>query len=147
MNWQEFIKEMIQKMGFKDFVVDINEEHQNGSVFIHENENLIKENLLLLVENINKLIQFVAQRKKIKPVFLDINNYHKERERLIRELARSAAKKAIITKQEIPLPPMNSYERRIVHCELMSNPEVKTESEGSGKNRFVIIKPVFKEEK
>lgn len=147
MNWQEFIKEIIQKMGFKDFIVDINEEHQSGSVFIHENENLIKESLPLLVENINKIIRFIAQRKKIKPVFLDINNYHKERERLIRELARSAAKKAILTKQEISLPPMNSYERRIVHYELMSNPEVKTESEGLGKNRFVIIKPVFKEEK
>jgi len=141
MNWEEFIKEIFQKMGFKDFKLDFDSEHMHSSVFIHENEGLIKENLPNLVLNINKIIQFVAKKHKTKPVFLDINNYRKEREQLIIELARAAAKKVIATGKEIPLPPMNSYERRIVHSELISNPEVKTESQGKGKGRFVIIKP------
>jgi spoIIIJ-associated protein len=61
---------------------------------------------------------------------------------LIGELARAAAKKATATKTEISLPAMNSYERRLVHVELAVRPDVKTESAGEGKERYVIIKPI-----
>lgn len=142
MNWDEFIKELFKKMGFNDFRIDFNSEHNHIFVFIHENENLLKEYLAGLVENINKIIQLVAKKQNVKPVFIDINNYRKERENLIIQLVRAAAKKVMVTKQEIVLPPMNSYERRIAHLELVSNPEVKTESHGKGKARHVVIKPV-----
>ena len=75
-------------------------------------------------------------------VFVDINNYRRERENLILELARAAARKAVVTKGEIPLPVMNSYERRLIHLELSSHPDVKTESVGEGKERYIIIKPI-----
>jgi len=71
---------------------------------------------------------------------VDLNYYRKERERLIAELARAAAKKASITKEEVALPPMNAYERRLVHVELTTHPELKTESIGVGRERHVIIK-------
>ncbi len=145
MNWNEFINELIKKMGFDDFSLTLDEEHLHCSVFIHENENLIKDYAASLVENINKIIRLVDEKNKTKPVFVDVNNYRKDRERLIVELTKAAAKKAIVTKEDVSLPSMNSYERRIVHTELTSNPEVKTESQGRGKDRFVIIKPINKE--
>jgi len=37
---------------------------------------------------------------------------------------------------------MNSYERRLVHMEIASNPDLKTESVGIGKTRHVVIKPI-----
>ncbi|MCS6789156.1 MAG: hypothetical protein NZ484_01130 [Patescibacteria group bacterium] len=147
MNWNEFLKELFKKMGFNDFSIDLNNDHNHAFVFIHENENLLKEKIAELVENINKIIQLVAKKQNIKPIFIDINNYRKERENLIIQLVRAAAKKVMITKEEISLPPMNSYERRIAHLELVSNPEVKTESQGKGKSRHIIIKPINKEEK
>lgn len=146
MNWDDFLKELFNKMGFNDFKIDFNNEHNHAFIFIHESENLIKEHLSELVENINKIIQLVAKKYNIKPIFVDINNYRKERENLIIQLVKAAAKKVIATKQEIALPPMNSYERRIAHLELISNPEVKTESRGKGKERHVVIKIVSKEE-
>ncbi|MGB9608865.1 MAG: protein jag [Minisyncoccia bacterium] len=141
MDWNNFISELIKKMGFNDFKVDIDSEHGHALIFIHESENLIKENLPSFVSNLNQIIQLVAKKQNIKPVFVDINNYRKEREQLIIKLAKAAAKKVILTKQEIALPPMNSYERRIAHSELASNPEVITESYGKGKERHVVIKP------
>jgi spoIIIJ-associated protein len=75
-------------------------------------------------------------------LFLDINRYRQERENLITELAKAAAKKALATKGEIPLPAMNSYERRLVHVALAVHPDVMTESAGAGKGRYVIIKPI-----
>jgi spoIIIJ-associated protein len=141
MNWNEFIKELISKMGFNDFNIDFDDEHGHALIFIHENEGLLKEHLPNFVLNINKILQLVAKKYNIKPIFVDINNYRKERERLIIQLAKTAAKKVILTKKEIALPPMNSYERRIAHLELVSNPEVITESYGRGKERHIVIKP------
>src|SRR6185295_16804276 len=90
----------------------------------------------------NHLIQLVARKQGAQPVFLDINNYRREREHLIVELARATARKAVATKTEIPLPAMNSYERRLAHMELAAHPEVTTESVGRGRSRYVIVKPL-----
>ncbi|MEK7463381.1 MAG: R3H domain-containing nucleic acid-binding protein, partial [Patescibacteria group bacterium] len=85
--------------------------------------------------------------KKIDPasienLVLDMNNYRREREHLISELAKAAARKVLMNKQEVQLPAMNAYERRIVHMELASRPDVKTESSGLGPERHIIVKPI-----
>lgn len=141
-NWEQFVKELLEKMSFTDYKVEIDAEHRHGTVFIHNDPGLIKENLPLLVESVNHLVQLIARRKDQPPIFIDINNYRKEREALIIELARATARKALSTKREIPLPAMNSYERRLAHIELASHPEVKTESVGRGHNRYVVVKPI-----
>lgn len=129
-------------MGFGDFKVEFDLEHRHGSIFIYDNPTLIKENLPVFVESLNHLAQLLAQKNKEDSLFIDINNYRKEREGLIVELARAAARKALATKEAIPLPAMNSYERRIVHVELAAHPEVQTESQDSGKDRYVVVRPI-----
>lgn len=141
-NWETFVKQIVEQMGFKDFRVETDPEHNHGALFIYDNENLIKEHLPTLIESLNHILQLAAKKNKTSPVFFDINNYRRERERLITELARTAARKVVATKQEISLPAMNSYERRLVHVELSMHPEVSTESMGVGKERYVIIKPI-----
>ncbi len=141
-HWEQFIKTLIEGLGFTNYKVDIDAEHRHGAVFIYEDQELVKGNLPALVEAINHLVQLIAQKQNSQPIFFDINNYRRERETLIGELARAAARKVVATKEPISLPAMNSYERRIVHTELAANPEVRTESQGAGKERYVIIKPV-----
>jgi spoIIIJ-associated protein len=88
------------------------------------------------------LFQLAGKKHDAPRIFFDINNYRKDREKLITELARGAARKVAATKEHLELPSMNSYERRIVHVELAAHPDVRTESQGLGKERKVIIKPV-----
>lgn len=140
--WEILIKKLIEAMGFKDYKLEIDEEHRHGSLYLYDGEQIVKDNLPNLVESINHLFQLIAQRRGGDAIYLDINNYRKEREKLITELAKAAARKVTATKAEIILPPMNSYERRIVHMELAAHPEVKTESQGMGKERSVSIRPV-----
>lgn len=142
-SWEELIKKLVEAMGFRDYKLEIDEEHKHGSVHLYDGEALVKENLPGMVESFNHLFQLIAQRNNKEPIYLDINNYRKEREKLITELARAAARKVVATKQEIVLPAMNSYERRIVHTELAAHPEIKTESQGQGKERSVTIKPII----
>ena len=72
---------------------------------------------------------------------MDVNNYRRERERLIIELAQAAARKALASKSSVDLPVLNAYERRLVHVELATRPDIKTESVGEGKDRHVVVKP------
>ena len=131
-------------MGFSDYRLEIADDGNRNALFIYESESLVKENLPNLVESLNHILQMVAKKNDAKPIFLDVNNYRQERETLIAELARAAAKKVLTTKQEVSLPAMNSYERRLVHVELAIHPEVTTESIGEGKERYIIIKLITK---
>lgn len=129
-------------MGFDDYRVDVDPEHHHARLFIHSDPGLVKENLPVLVESLNLLLHLAAKKKGDQPIFLDINNYRSERENLIAELVRAAARKVVATQKEIPLPAMNSYERRIAHLELAHHPDVFTESVGKGKSRYVVVKPI-----
>lgn len=129
-------------MGFDDYAIEVDEEHRHGKILIRNNPTLVKENLQSILDSINHLVQLIAKKEKQPPAFFDINNYRRERETIITELARAAARKAATTKAEISLPAMNSYERRIIHVELASRPDVSTESMGVGRARYVIIRPI-----
>ena len=130
-------------MGFSDYKAEIDHEHRHGSLVIFDDPALIKENLPAIVESLNHLIQLVARKNNQPPLFWDVNHYRRESGNLITALARATARKALATKQEIPLPAMNSYERRIAHLELATHPEVTTESIGKGRGRYVVVKPII----
>lgn len=139
---ESFIKRFVELLGFSDYKLEIDSTHRRGELFIHSDEALVREQLPVLIDAVNHLLQLVARKRGEPPVFLDVNNYRRERERLITELARAAARKALATKGEVPLPAMNSYERRLAHLELAHHPEVTTESFGKGKGRYVVVKPI-----
>lgn len=139
-NWQNFLSKTIELMGFKDFRVEVDSETQKGVIFIYDNPGLIKENLAIIVESVNHLAQMIARKENQPAVFFDVNNYRQERENLITELARAAAKKVLVTGEDLSLPVMNAYERRLVHVALAIHPEVKTESMGESRERHVVIK-------
>jgi len=141
-NWESFIKKTLDLIGFSDYHLEMKIDERRGSVFIYEDQEMVKENLPAIVEAANHILQMVAKKNQVEAIFLDVNNYRHDRERLIAELARAAAKKASATKTEVALPAMNSYERRLVHVELAVHPDVKTESAGEGKERYVVIKPI-----
>lgn len=131
-------------MGFEDFSVNYDQEAGRYSVFI--NDYLISENRLpVFVSHLDYLVKVIAQKNDGKTVVVDVNNYRRKREDLILELARAAARKAMAEKKEIRLPAMNAYERRLIHLELVNRPDIKTESEGEGRERYVIIRPIIDE--
>ena len=55
--------------------------------------------------------------------------------------ARVAAEKVIKTGVPYAFAPMNSRERRVVHLALQDNPELRTESEGEGPARHLVVYP------
>ena len=52
------------------------------------------------------------------------------------------ANKAINQNRPINLRPMSAYERRIIHMTLRDEDGIETYSEGEGRDRHLIIKPL-----
>ena len=139
--FQTKVKQLVELAGFSEPVVNVDLERRKIDVFVNEGEWL-KRWLPTTVGDFDHVVRLMARREGLEDFFLDINSYRKERERLIVELAKAAARKAFTEKQAVKLPAMNAYERRLIHVELAIHPDVKTESEGEGKERSVVIKPI-----
>ncbi|MBI5147576.1 MAG: hypothetical protein HZA37_00265 [Parcubacteria group bacterium] len=140
----EKVKEITEKLvglmgyGENDSEVSIDVERQRISVLI--NDDRVQEHLPHFTASLELVLKLIAKKNELGMIFVDVNNYRKERERLLAELAKAAAHKALMTKGEISLPPMNSYERRLIHVELASRPDVKTDSVGEGKDRHIVVR-------
>jgi len=92
---------------------------------------------------LQQLVRQAAVKKIAEPVrlMLDVNNYQQEALAALREGARNLARQAMEQQSPRFLPPMNAYERRAVHTALADMPGIKTESEGEGENRRIVIRP------
>ncbi len=71
----------------------------------------------------------------------DANDYRLLRIEELRMSATTAAEKVKRTGVPFRFNPMNSRERRVIHIALRSEPEVRSESLGSGPQRQVIVYP------
>ncbi len=137
----EKLKKIIGFLQLRNATVEIDEPGRRVSVTTDEDEWFTAQ-LPELVKELKYFAALLARKTGEVSYVVDINNYRKEREKLIIEIAKAAAQKVVTNKEEVRLPAMNAYERRLVHVELSMRPDVKTESIGEGKDRGVVIKPI-----
>lgn len=93
---------------------------------------------------LNHLVKKMASRgspenEDIK-LIVDVNDYHDKMLQDLKAKAMIMSERARSFGVDVPLPPMSSYERMIIHSLLEGAPNIKTESEGQGKDRRVVIK-------
>ncbi len=77
-------------------------------------------------------------------IAFDCRDYKMLRMEELRLTAETAAEKALKSGAPFSLNPMNSRDRRIIHLALKDNPAVRTESQGGGPYRKVVIFPAEK---
>ena|ERR1035437_3949860 len=100
------------------------------------------ETLRSLNHLVRKIIEKDLNEEEASNIFIDINGYQKKRFDNLKTIAHMMAERARYFKSNIEVDPMPAYERRIVHMFLEGHPDIKTESEGYGTNRRVVIKYV-----
>ena len=76
-----------------------------------------------------------------RKIAFDCHDWRRTRIEELRLMAQVAAERVIDTGDPFTLSPMNPRERRIVHLALKDQPKVRTESEGMGPERKVVIYP------
>jgi spoIIIJ-associated protein len=79
-------------------------------------------------------------------VLVDVGGYREERNSKLEDLALQKADDVRILGEPVDLPPMKPADRRAVHMALSQFDDIETESEGEGRDRHVVIKPVNTEE-
>ncbi len=76
-------------------------------------------------------------------IMVDVNGYRMRREQNLLGFAEEVARRAQKTGRPVALSPMSALDRRTIHAALSSHKEVVTESMGDGKDRRVVVRPVF----
>lgn len=72
-------------------------------------------------------------------VSIDVGDYKKKRIEWLKNLALTTKEKVVRENQEIALPELKSWERRIVHLLLQDDEEVASESRGEGRDRTLVV--------
>ena len=139
---QTIAEKLLNLLGLNEPSIHFESEGRKLTVFVNEGEWFDKQWLPRFVGDFERVLNLIAKKQNLENIFVDVNGYRKRRENLIIELAQAAARKVLTTKAEVELPAMNAYERRLVHTELSSRPDVKTESVGEKKERRIIVKPL-----
>jgi len=89
---------------------------------------------------VSKIVQKACDDER-SLVIIDIESYRERQREKLHETALSMAKKAAETGQTVPLQPMSSRDRRVVHLALRDHADVTTQSQGEGPRRRVMIVP------
>lgn len=97
------------------------------------------------IESIQSILNSILQKEdeEYAKVFLEINDYKKQKEEKLRRLANKMAENVIRFRKPIRLEPMSAYERLIIHSELANRDDVETESFGEEPRRRVVIRKKY----
>lgn len=96
--------------------------------------------LLDALEYLGNRILARSSGDEAKIVF-DSAGYRARREKELRLMAEKAAERVRTSRIPFTFDPMTPNERRIVHLALSDDASVTTESQGSGENRKVTVRP------
>lgn len=102
------------------------------------------------LRSLNQIVQKIMEKDYLEKgnegrspnIFVDINGYQKNRFENLKNIAHMMAERAKYFKSNIEVDPMPAHERKVVHMFLEGVDGIKTESEGYGPNRRVVIKYV-----
>lgn len=140
---KKIIKSLLKDMGFEiDLEITVNNDTPTYRLYSTNDALLIGKdgkNLKALTTVVNAILT-----KEINTNYrflIDVSDYKEKNDRRIESLAKRLAREVKMTKVEVKMDSMNSYQRRLVHNILNNNKYVYTESVGEEPNRCVVIKP------
>lgn len=142
---EEFVKEYFRNffegLGLEvNFQVVVSRNNVNIDLDADNNAILIGKNGSSLNGMSNLIRNVISSKFKRRfYVTLDINNYKKNRYQKLKAMSVRVAKTVQRTKVDAALDPMSNDERKVIHKELSNMPNIKTQSEGSGRNRHLKI--------
>ncbi len=139
------IKELVAKMGLdlKDVVVSEVAGHTLFTLLSEDSGALIGtggETLHAFNHVVKKTLEAGSKGDEPFRFVVDVNGYHLKHIKMLEAQALSLAERARTFKHDVDMSPMSPYDRLIVHASLQGSPSIKTESEGEGKLRHIVIR-------
>jgi len=119
------------------FSVEVNQPHyfwERGGEALTALNHIVRR----IIESKNPILS--ADKQEGLGILIDINGFQKKRIESIHAVAHMMAERARYFKSNIEVDPMSAFDRRIVHEFLANETDLKTESQGEGFSRRVVIK-------
>ena len=141
---KEIIKELLSSLGIsanietkvRDGQIKYQLHSQNNSVLIGKNGHILDSiQTYVRQAELNTLDIYVN-------ITVDVEGYKEKQNYFLEKRVKKIARDVTLSKVDVKLDPMNSYERKVVHSALQGFKYIKTESEGEEPNRCVVIKYV-----
>lgn len=140
-------EELLEKLKV-EATVDVSEGEKEGETNYKVNIGTQETGLLIgyhgeTLNSLQLLLGVILYKKVGKwiHIVVDVGNYRQMREESIKEMVDRIVGEVESTKQPVTLPYLSPLERRIVHMMLTDSKTVISESEGSGRDRRLTIKP------
>lgn len=139
---KELIEEFLKGFGLSGNIeVKIREKQisyklftENNSIIIGRQGHILEAIQIFVKQSIYNHIDMFAN------VIIDVENYKEKQDYFLERDVKKIAREVTISKVDVKLDPMNSYDRRVVHNALSGFDYIETTSEGEEPNRCVVIK-------
>ena len=140
----EYLLTIIKGIGVEGTTVEISRRDKDYffSITSEEDYSLLIGRRGETLDSIQYLVRLVANKAKgddFMKVSINVGNYREKREAALKEIARRTAGRVKKYGRNVALDPMNPFERRIIHTEIVKIPGVTSYSVGSDADRKVIV--------
>jgi len=125
-----------------DIDIDVRQGRAYLEVTANQDSNLRLISDPETVEALQELTRLAVQVKtnSFSRLILDVGGSRQARVSELTRIVNRIIEKVKTTEAQVPMKPMSSYERKIVH-DLVSQAGLASESEGEGRDRHIVIKP------
>jgi spoIIIJ-associated protein len=140
---ENLVRELLEKLGIEPGEVRVSGSHRTVvAVSSPQAKDLIGphgEHLRALNTVVRRLVEH-KHGEEAANFLIDVNAYYEEKMDVVRANAKMLAQRARLFKHDVEMEPMSAYERLVVHELFSDDPEIKTESQGEGKFRHIVLK-------
>lgn len=142
----EFAADYLEELlDIADLDGDLDISIRNGRVYLSvdaaDGAGLAKLSKPEVVAALQELVRIASQTRtgEFSRLILDLGGSRRSREAELAQLVEHAAERLDAGASEAALPPMSSYERKLVH-DLVSERGLVSESHGEGRERHTVIR-------
>ncbi len=118
-------------------IVNLESESETGLLIGRQGETLSAIQTVIALIARNSFGEWIR-------IAVNVGDYQEKQESRLKELALQTAQRAKETKEPQQLYNLTPNQRRIVHLTLSEDKELETESQGEGKDRYLVVKPKSK---
>lgn len=145
---KELLKELLSSLNvnanvetkIRDGKIKYEIHSENNSVLIGKNGHILDSIQTYVRQAILNAVDMYVN------ITIDVEGYKEKQNYFLEKKVKKIARDVTISKVDVKLDPMNSYERKIVHEALQGFKYISTESEGEEPNRCIVVRYVENKE-
>lgn len=139
---RDYLEGLFEKMHVEDVAIDITEQDETVVIQVTgDGADLLMKNRGEGVDALQLLLSLIVNRDcgEYYKISFNVNDYKEKTKNRLEALALKTAAQVVKNRRKTTLPPMTSFQRRIIHSKLQDYKDITTYSIGEDPNRRVVV--------